>query len=563
MANISNYEKLYCEENNITVDFYKKNFSSVEKDNIKKLMKVKAEEAKEAAKAAKEAEKLANKAAKEKEKTDARNAKIEGYGDWAAGFEFDDKGVIVNSTPNIIYLFENHPDFKGKLCYDSYTNTYIYKRPDGDVYFTDNFYLECQAFKEMYIKGYHPSQTIDVLKTVANKQTFNSATDLLDKLKWDGIPRLETLFIDHLKVEDTTLNRRITKVWIMGAIKRLYEPGTPNENVLILTGGQGVGKSLTLKWLAGDFGFDAAINISSNEQEYGMKLQNCWMCCFDELSGLSKKAAAEYKNWFSLTHDAFRFPYGKSVDSYPRHNAYCATTNDTTFLKDYSDNNERRMWVLECHGTKEDGYKNVELRTNKLWRQIMAEAVFYYKKDVDFIPYLGADYVDLLADAQKKFKDYNDDNLGEMLCEILDRPYILKENGDIESIDDLIKQIRNGREFRTVNTGEKIGYINHISHAAVRRIVREVIGTSQKHKYMRAALDGKWCVRLKNAKINGKNGLWYVRGKWINDKDEVMERLILTYDPTAKADFFIKNDSTDNGELALLGLNYDSGQQIS
>ena len=555
MANITNYEKLYCEENNITVDFYKKNFSSVEKDDIKKLMKAKVDEAKAAAKAAKEAEKEAIKAAKEQEKTDARNAKIEGYGDWAAGFEFDDKGVIVNSTPNIIYLFENHPDFKGKLCYDSYTNKYIYKRPEGDVYFTDSFYRDCQAFKENYIKGYHPNQTIDVLKTVATKKTFNSATDLLDKLKdkWDGTNRLETLFIKQLGVEDTPLNREISKQWIIGAIQRLYEPGCQNECMLILTGAQGCGKSSTLKWLAGPFGFDESISISSSEQDYGMKLQNSWICCFDEYAGLSKREAAEYKNWLSKQIDSFRAPYGRSVEDYPRHNCYCATTNESAFLKDHTGGQERRMWVLQCNSTLSDGFDNYNTRTDKLWRQIMGEAVHIYKNNPDFIPYIPKEMYNDLELVQRSHKDYTSDNVGEMLMEILNRPYWLKSNGDIESVDDLLRQIQLGYQYRSANVGETLGYLNHISHAAVKRIMKERLGQIKKHDYMREALDGSWCVLTKNTRINGKNGLWYIRGKWVNKTENQYMLNLAVYNPNEE----IINNQVGNfcsKELEMIGL---------
>lgn len=547
MANITNLEKQWCEENSITIDDYKNKYSREQKEQIKEEMKHRAELEKAAAKAAAEEAKAAAKELKLKEKETARTTRIASYGEWASGFEFDDNGKITTNSNNYVYLFENHPKYKNRLTYDRYTTAYLFNETE---HFTDTLYRAIQLDVENYIHEYKPNKTIESLKTVADKYTFNSATDLLDSLKWDGKPRLETIFIDMLKVEDTPLNRHITKTWIIGAVQRLYEPGCPNENVLILTGAQGGGKSLTLKWLAGGFGFDAAINISANEQTYGMKLQKCWMCCFDELSGLSKKAAAEYKNWFSLTHDAFRLPYGREVEVNPRHNAYCATTNDAAFLKDYSDNNERRMWVLECHATKEDGYKNAALRTDKLWRQLMAEAVHYYKQDPNFIPYLGADWVDQLSEVQKKHKDFNNDDLADMLCEILDRPYILNDKGEITSVDDIIKQIKNGTEWRSITVGERYGYINHISHAAVKRIMREVLGTSQKHKYMRQALNERWCVRLKNAKINGVCGMWYVRGKWINEKDEIIDKVVKVYDPSVKPERFLEDDEA--GQLLKL-----------
>lgn len=552
MANISNLEKKWCEENSITIDDYKKNYSLAQKEQIKNEMKAKTEAEKEAekeaVKIAKEEAKEAARQAKEKVKIEKRNNKIATYPDWAQGFEFDDNGKIGTSSINYVYLFQNHPKFKGQLKYDKYTSRYLY----NDIEFTDALYREIQQDVERFIKEWKPNKTIETLKTVADRYTYNSATDLLDKLKWDGVPRLETVFIDLLKVKDTPLNREITKTWIIGAIQRLYEPGCPNENVLILTGGQGVGKSLTLKWLAGDFGFDAAINISSKEQDYGMKLRKCWFCCFDELSGLSKKAAAEYKNWFSLTHDSFRLPYGHEVEINPRHNAYCATTNDATFLKDYSDNNERRMWVLECYGTKEDGYEIAKRRTNKLWRQIMAEAVYYYKKDTDFIPYLPSEFIDQLAEKQKKYKDYNSDDLGDSLCEILDRPYILLENGDISSVDDFLRQVKFGYRYRCVEPGEKIGYLNHIPHATIKRVVRDCLNTSQKHEYFRAALNGRWCVKMKQNRINNKLGKYYIRGTWKNDKEEIIDKVIKEYDPATEAIDYMTSSTAD---LDILNLN--------
>jgi hypothetical protein len=180
----------------------------------------------------------------------------------------------------------------------------------------------------------------------------------------------------------------------------------------------------------------------------------------------------------------------------------------------------------------------------------MAEAVYYYKKDVDFIPYLGAEFINELAESQRKFKDFNTDGVGDMIAEILDRPYILKRSGDIGSIDDIIRQIKFGHNVRCAEPDEAIGYINHISQTAVKRIMRDVLGTSQSHKYMRVALDGKWCVKLKNSKINNKQGFWYVRGKWIDDKEETIEKVVKKYDPTASAEKFIENIEADT----ILGL---------
>ena len=247
-----------------------------------------------------------------------------------------------------------------------------------------------------------------------------------------------------------------------------------------------------------------------------MKLQNCWICCFDEYAGLTKKEAAEYKNWLSKQIDSFRAPYGRTVEDYPRHNCYCATTNENAFLKDHTGGQERRMWVLKCNSTLEDGFAKYSSRTDKLWRQVMAEAVHIYKNSENFIPYIPKEMYEELQEVQRKYKEYTSDNVGEMLLEILNRPYWLKKNGDIDSVDDLIKQIKNGYHYRAANIDEQLSYINHISHAAVKRIMKECLGMIKKHEYMRYALDGNWCVVNKSKRINNKIDKYYVRGKWID-----------------------------------------------
>ena len=505
------------------------------KEQEKAAMKELKEQKKAEMKELKEQEKAAMKELREQEKIEAKKAKredrINSLDEWARGFDFDENGKIKHTSPNYIYLFENHPSFKDALCYDSYTDKFIYNHRGKEITFNDDFYRETQVEIEKFIEEYKPNRTIDALKTVAKKRTFNSATDLLDALKWDGKPRVETLFIDQLGVEDTKLNREITRRWLVGAVQRLYKPGSQNDCMLILTGGQGCGKSSTLKWLAGPFGFDESISISSTEQDYGMKLHNSWICCFDEYSGLNKKEAAEYKNWLSKQIDSYRPPYGRAVEDHARHNAYCATTNDDTFLKDHTDVQERRMWVLKCRLSQKDGYTMHDTRTDKLWRQILAEAVHMYKSDEDFIPYLPMDMLDELSNQQLQYKDFNTDNVGEQLLEILDRPYWIGTDGHIGSVDDLINQIKKGYDYRASKANEELACLNYIPQSAVKRIMKEVLGNTKKHDYLKMALNGHWCYVKQTMVISGKTGHYYVRGQWTDQKLTKFEKKFKKYKP--------------------------------
>jgi hypothetical protein len=228
-------------------------------------------------------------------------------------------------------IFEKCPDI-GEFCYDLYTDQRIYRDLDGNDYeFSDSLYRKFYEWSENYISPCNMKLCETAMLTLSDQHTFNSAQQRLDNLIWDGVKRVETFFIDTLGVEDTPLVREMTKLWLVGAVQRIYEPGCKNENILILTGAQGCGKTQTLTWLSGELGFDNNINLSSSEQEIGQKLKMCWFVCFDELSSLSKREAAEYKNWLSIQTDTYRLPYGRLPEKSPRHNVYCGTTNEMTF----------------------------------------------------------------------------------------------------------------------------------------------------------------------------------------------------------------------------------------
>lgn len=70
--------------------------------------------------------------------------------------------------------------------------------------------------------------------------------DFLSGLAWDGVPRLDTLFIDYLGAADTPYTRAVTRKAFTAAVTRAMIPGSKYDNMLILAGPQGLGKSTLL-----------------------------------------------------------------------------------------------------------------------------------------------------------------------------------------------------------------------------------------------------------------------------------------------------------------------------
>ena len=272
MIFLNKQEGAYCQMHGIDPAEYLRNTSPADREKIKAEIK----------------QFMSNK--KKLEQEELYNLGVSKYPDWVQKgcFSFTPKGEIIANYTNYMNLLLKCPELQGAFSYDKYTQRYLYQSED----FSPQLILEFQTWYENYYRVCNPKLCLDGLKTAAGKFSFNSATQIFDNLIWDGVSRLETVFIDLLGADDTPLVREMSKRWVVGAIKRIYEPGCKNENVLILTGPLGCGKRSTLQWLAGELGFENNINISAREQETGQKLEMCWFCCFDELASLTKKESA-------------------------------------------------------------------------------------------------------------------------------------------------------------------------------------------------------------------------------------------------------------------------------
>jgi predicted P-loop ATPase len=87
--------------------------------------------------------------------------------------------------------------------------------------------------------GFLPSRELleDVLIDIAHRNRFHPVCDYLDKLKWDGIPRIGNWLAIYAGAEDTPLNRAIGQCVLIAAVRRVRKPGVKFEWLLSLAPG--------------------------------------------------------------------------------------------------------------------------------------------------------------------------------------------------------------------------------------------------------------------------------------------------------------------------------------
>ena len=160
---------------------------------------------------------------------------------------------------------------------------------------------------------------------------------------WDSTPRAESFFIDVLGVEDNPYNRECTRKWLLASLTRLFDNGTKFDEMIILQGGQGIGKSTTLQRLSLGYYTDITEKISD---EVTFKVLRTWLVELSELSTMVKTDSDTFKAWLSATKDTVRKRYATDPTDHPRTFAVLGTTNNKEILKDRTGN--RRYWLMYC-----------------------------------------------------------------------------------------------------------------------------------------------------------------------------------------------------------------------
>lgn len=183
---------------------------------------------------------------------------------------------------------------------------------------------------------------------IADCCSYHAVTDYLDRCVWDGKPRLDTLFIRTLGAVNTPLTRTLTRKSLCAAVARVYTPGCKFDNITVLKGGEGIGKSTLLARLGGKWFSDSLCTVEGKEAMEA--IQGKWIIEIAELQALKRSEITAVKSFVSKQSDSFRAAYARNAVTRPRQCVFFATTNEQDILSGYTGN--RRYWIIECAGSK-------------------------------------------------------------------------------------------------------------------------------------------------------------------------------------------------------------------
>jgi hypothetical protein len=201
-------------------------------------------------------------------------------------------------------------------------------------------------------QGYKVSKelAIDCLIQVAHENPYDPVALYLEHVAATVPPTyIGCIATAYLRPGDTTeggptIYDEMIRCTLIGAVKRVFEPGCKHDTACVLMGDQGARKSSFWGALGGAFFSDALGDISSKDDL--MVLHRSWLMEWAELDHImGRRHAGQIKSFLSQGTDLFRVPYGKATEAFPRRGIIVGSTNRSTgFLVD--DTGNRRFWVI-------------------------------------------------------------------------------------------------------------------------------------------------------------------------------------------------------------------------
>lgn len=298
-----------------------------------------------------------------------------------------DNGKPKSTTANLQATLMKCPAFIGRIRADIFKGVITYAgrkwwvRDYGEELWKETDTIGLRAFLESgYGMKYSKQDIDDMVRLTAENNRYSSLKDffLYELPKWDGRPRLKTLFHDALGAEDNEVNALIAKKTILGGIERALcddnGGGVDFKGVAILQGDQSAGKSLFWEMLTPDPSWFTQSKVEIGNKDGYLVLKGAFIIEFGELESLKRKEVTAVKDFISNKKDKYRPPFGREVVDVVRHCIFVGSTNEDEFLADQTGNT--RFKVVPIPDESKKGAAHVaKFMTPEYVKQLWAEGM--------------------------------------------------------------------------------------------------------------------------------------------------------------------------------------------
>jgi len=277
---------------------------------------------------------------------------------------------------------------------------------------------------------------------LAQQYKFHPVKAYLERLEWDGVPRLDHWLFDAFRAQGPEdYIKAVGRKILCAAVARIYEPGCKFDYMTVFEGNQGEGKSMGLRELTGASWFADSLGDIHNKDVVD-QMMGKWIIEVGELDSIRGREAEAVKAFISRQVDRVRLSYERRAQDYPRQCIFIGSTNDQEYLTDETGN--RRYWPVRVGQARRQWLKD---NRDQLW----AEAKYRYELGEKL--YLPKD-LELVARGEQE-KRFEVDVWEPLIKEITDK----EENADHFKSLELFRAITMSNGTPSLVEGRRIGKI--------------------------------------------------------------------------------------------------------
>ena len=338
--------------------------------------------------------------------------------------ETTEKGQVKSCLTNAVTILSHDPLLRDSIRYNELTQRVDIVKPmgwerrdgqalvDNDLH---NIHYYCET-----TYGVSALNTIEeAVHITANRNAYHPVRDFLNSLEWDGTPRVRYALHHFLGADDSDYTCEILRAFMLGAIARVFNPGSKFDYIICVVGAQGVGKSTFFRLLAVD---DDWFTDDLKDLESGKvyeKLQGHWIVELSEMLATNNAKSNEaIKSFLSRQKETYRTPYERYPKDRPRQCVFAGTTNKISFLPSDRTGN-RRFLPIACQESEAEVFiLDDEKASREYIRQMWAEVMEIWRSG-KFRLKLSPEIEAEVRQRQRQFMQ-EDVDAGQILAYMLD-----------------------------------------------------------------------------------------------------------------------------------------------
>lgn len=281
----------------------------------------------------------------------------------------------------------------------------------------------------------------------ARQRTYNPVKDTMEYAYqfWDGKKRVDDFLPTFLGVEKSEITTKITKLFFVGAVYKVFEPDTKMDYVLDLAGGQGTGKTTLLEKMGMGWYTDQFTDFK--DKDGYSRMLRALIVNDDEMEATSNVSFEELKKFVTAKTLEFRKSYGHNSTRYDKNFVLARTTNQETYLQDRT--GERRFLPLKTSKKKQKKHPVTDLDPETV-RQMWGEFVSYYYDGFE----LG-----LTDEWEERLKKYRESFMYVDEIEATVNEFVNNQNYDFVSSNQIAKFLGEKDLLKNRKLAKKIKYV--------------------------------------------------------------------------------------------------------